>query len=136
MVNRGYWEYGQPKGPQEYVFIPHLKEAIRVIKCKAGSHPRTQRKTIDRWIHDLRMTGILKESTKAGVTAAGNKALLCEPDPKFAAAIENQDISSTLLSWQTLDDSLLSDEERQKVQDLKDRTNAVNRINSKLNQTP
>ena len=52
------------------------------------------------------------------------------------AAVEKQDVSSTLLHWQTLDDKLLSDEDKQIIQDIKDRTNAVNRINSKLNQTP
>lgn len=116
MVNRGYWEHGQPKGSQEYIFIPHLKEAIRVLKCRAGSDPRAQRKTIDKWIRDLKMTGILKESAKAGV-GPGHMALLCEADPKFAAAIENQDVSSTLLNWNTLDDKLLSDEDLQFVQD-------------------
>jgi hypothetical protein len=135
LVNNGYWEYGQPKESQEYIYIAHLKEAIRVLKCKEGSNLRTQRKTIDRWIHDLKMAGILKESTKAGL-GAGNKALLCDPDPNFAAAIENQDVSSTLLNWQTLDNKLLSDDDLQYIQDIKDRTNTVNRINSKLNQTP
>jgi len=135
MINRGYWEYGQPKGSQEYIHIPYLIEAIRVLKCKAGSDPKTQRRTIHRWISDLRKTGILKESAKAGIAGgAGHIALLCDPDPNFAAAVEKQDLSSTLLNWQTLDNKLLSDDDLQYIQDLKDRTNAVSRINSKYSQ--
>jgi hypothetical protein len=128
MINRGYWEYGQPKESHELIHIPYLMEAIRVLKCKAGSDPKTQRRTIHRWIGDLRRTGILKESAKAGVGGAGHMALLCDPDPNFAAAVENQDLSSTLLHWQTLDTKLLSDDDLQFIQDLKDRINAVNRI--------
>ena len=135
MVNRGYWEYGQPKGSQELIYIRYVKEAIQVLKCREGSDSRSQRKTIDRWIYDLKKTGILKESAKAG-NEAGHIALLCDPDPRFAAAVEKQDVSSTLLNWETLDMQLLSDDDLQYIQDLKDRANTVNRINSKLNQTP